>query len=102
MINKSIKWPFSKGFHLYLKFYMQATTSDDMTIFTLAVENDEFVVFITSEGELRIKVFSQEEPLYIAILPTKEWITLSLSYTLRSKLLKNYYEVLCIIDGEIH
>lgn len=51
---------------------------------------------------MRIKVFSQEEPLYIAVLPTKEWITLSLSYTLRSKLLKNYYEVLCIIDGEIH
>lgn len=29
-------------------------------------------------------------------------MTLSLSYTLRSKLLRNYYEVLCIIDGEMH
>lgn len=50
MINKSIKWPFSRGFHVYLKFYMQAATEDDMVVFTLVVENDEFVVFVTSEG----------------------------------------------------
>lgn len=57
LISKSIKWPFSKGFHIYLKFYIQAYTEDDMVLFTLAVENDEFVVFVTPEGELKIKVF---------------------------------------------
>lgn len=102
MINKSIKWPFSRGFHVYLKFYMQAATEDDMVVFSLVVENDEFVVFVTSEGELKIKIFSQEEPLFIAVLPSQQWITLALSYTLKSKLLKNYYEVHCVIDGEMH
>ena len=102
MINKTTKWPFSKGFHLYLKFYIQACTEDDMVLFTLAVENDEFVVFITTEGELRIKVFEQEEPLYIGYLPTQQWITMTLSYTVKNKILKNYYEILCEIDGEKH
>jgi hypothetical protein len=102
MINKTIKWPFSKGFHLYLKFFVQACTEDDMVLFTLALDGDEFVVFLTPEGELRIKVFEQEEPLYIAFLPMQQWVTLALSYTLKSKLLKNYYEVHCLIDGEMH
>lgn len=48
MINKGIKWPFSKGFHIYIKFYMQDRTEDDMVLFNLATENDEFVIFVTS------------------------------------------------------
>ena len=43
-----------------------------------------------------------KEPLYIGFLPLQQWITLSLSYTLRSKFLKNYYEIHCQIDGEMH
>lgn len=28
MINKNIKWPFSKGFHLYLKFFIEDFIKD--------------------------------------------------------------------------
>lgn len=73
-----------------------------MILFTIALENDEFVIFVNSEGELKIKVFAQTESLTISTLPQQQWITLALSYTLKSKLLKNYYEIHCIIDGEIH
>ena len=69
-----------------------------MVLFNLATENDEFVIFVTSEGELKIKVFSKEEPLFIDIIPAKQWITMSISYTVKSKLLKNYYEILCSIN----
>jgi hypothetical protein len=37
MMGKNIKWPFSKGFHLYLKLQLQDCLAEDLTIFTLAV-----------------------------------------------------------------
>jgi hypothetical protein len=40
--------------------------------------------------------------LNICIIPAQQWITMALSYTLKSKILKNYYEVHCAIDGEMH
>lgn len=57
------------------------------------------MVFITPEKELKIKVFAQKEIITIATLPIQEWITLTLSYTLKTKLLRNYYEIHCMIDG---
>jgi hypothetical protein len=40
MMNRGIKWPFSKGFHLYAKFYIEHLVTEDMLLFTLAIEND--------------------------------------------------------------
>lgn len=40
MINKNIKWPFSKGFHVYMKFKIQSTITEDMILFNISLERD--------------------------------------------------------------
>lgn len=102
MMGKNVKWPFSKGFHLYLKLQLQDSLAEDLTLFTLAVPHDDFLLYLTPQAELRVKIFGQEQPLVLATLPRGQWVGLSLSYTLRSKLLRNFYELVCTIDGEVH
>lgn len=73
-----------------------------MNLFTLSSEQDDFLMFISAEGDLMIKVFSSSNILNICPLPKKQWITMHLHYHIKSKLLRNYYELVCVIDGDIH
>lgn len=73
-----------------------------MNLFTLSTEQDDFLIFISGEGDLMIKVFSSGNLLNICPLPKQQWITLHLHYQIKSKLLRNYYELVCVVDGDIH
>jgi hypothetical protein len=57
------------------------------------------MVIVSPEGDLKIKIFSFGSVIRICKLPTQKWITLALSYTLKNKLLRNQYDLLCSVDS---
>jgi len=62
-----------------------------MNLFTLAVAQDDFGLLLSPEGELKVKIFGTQSPLTISCIPKGQWVTLALSYTIRTKLLRNFY-----------
>jgi hypothetical protein len=102
MMQRNIKWPFSKGFHLYIKFYIDNLTQEETNLFTLSTENDDFIVFVSPEGDLKIKIFSYTPLIRICKVPVNKWVTLSLNYSLKSKMFKSQYDMQCTIDGSMY
>ena len=98
-MGKNIKWPFSKGFHLYTKILIDNLTDDEVSLFTLSVQDDDFFVYITPDSELMVKIFSQDEVIKICKLPVQKWVTLSVSYSLNRKIFKSHYDLICSVNG---
>lgn len=71
-----------------------------MSLWTLSLEQDDFVLLVNSEGELKVKLFSYDEVLTIGKLQKKTWILLTLHYTIKSKILRNVFELNCQVNGE--
>ena len=102
MMSRNIKWPFAKGFHIYAKFYIDHLINEDMTLFSIATDQDDFLVIVSPEGDLKIKIFAYSAIIRICKLETKKWITFSLNYTLKSQIFRNHYDLQCLIDGTMY
>lgn len=73
-----------------------------MILWTLSLEQDDFILTISPEGELKAKIFSSGEVLTIGLLQKQKWSVVTLHYTIKSKILRNVFELICTIDNETY